>query len=269
VALPLNFILGLLLSRKSFVFLLVFVVFLVLEILPGQRGHVVLLVLSLISWIYLSKNKQINLKKMFVISLICVFLFAAMDVLRGAKYYDVGAIAHMFDGYGMPLNVHQYVYYYQEELRTDGSYSLFGVIEYFNRLLKINNLNIDYGLRSEELYDVTTYLGHKLTGIVNKKAWLAGYGTGSPFVMELMLDTGYVPAIFLVLVLFSLYLKFSSSSFLMSNPYFGLMYVTIFPYMIYLSRSTLSTMFPKLIFVSIYYFVLIILAHLIYKFVKK
>jgi hypothetical protein len=225
----------------------------VLEILPGQRGQVVFFLLSLLAWHSVFSDKKFNSFKAIFVGIASVLLLVLVDVLRGSKEITQSFVSYILNGLGMPLNLHQFGLYYSSVLGSDNhTYSLFGISEYFDRLGDADSA-INFGVRSGDLMAQSSYLGHKISGIVNYDAWLAGYGTGSAFLVELGLDVGYLAAILIMAGIFFGFRLYSRFLYSNSSPTASLIYITLLPYMLFLPRGSLSNAFPEVISVLIYW----------------
>jgi len=266
VNLSIAYILSVFLKKPKYkAILIVGIVFLFLEILPGQRGHVVLFILSILCWKSIVSNSRFRLLGATFLFIGSLFLMVILDFFRGSSPVSEGFLAYALNGFGMPLNLHQFSMYYQMELQSfERVYSVYGVKEYFDRLFNFDN-SVDFINRSGELLSQTSYLGHKISAIVNYEAWLAGYGTGSAFLMELWLDFGYFIAIVILTIILFGYRLLSHYIRLSSSLAPSLIYLTITPYFLFLPRGSLSNAFPSLVSVLIYWYMICILVTIVNK----
>ena len=88
---------------------------------------------------------------------------------------------------------------------------------------------------------------------MNYDAWLAGYGTGSAFLVELGVDVGYLAAILIMVGIFFGFRLYSRFLYSNASPTASLIYITLLPYMLFLPRGSLSNAFPEVISVLIYW----------------
>ena len=240
-------------KKSSRLIILSGVIFLVLEILPGQRGQVVFFIMSLFAWHSIFSNKRFNSFKAIFAGIAIVILLVFLDLLRGSKAITQSIVSYILNGFGMPLNLHQFGLYYSNALGDDNhTYSLYGISEYFDRLFNPESVTL-YSSRSEALMDKSSYLGHNISGIVNYEAWLKGYGTGSAFLVELGVDVGYMAATVIMAIIFFCFRLYSRFLYSNASPTGSLIYITLMSYMLFLPRGSLSNAFPEIISVLIYW----------------
>jgi hypothetical protein len=266
VNLSIAYILSVFLKKQKYkAILIVGIIFLILEILPGQRGHVILFILSILCWKSIVTNLRFKLLGGALLFVGSFFLMLILDLARGSTLGSGSILAYALNGFGMPLNLHQLSMHYQMELESyERVYSVYGIKEYFGRLFNFDN-SVDFAVRSEELLSQTSYLGHKISAIVNYEAWLAGYGTGSAFLMELWLDFGYAIAIVILTIILFGYRLLANNIRLSTSLTPSLIYLTITPYFLFLPRGSLSNAFPSLVSVLIYWYMIIILVTIVNK----
>lgn len=230
------------------------ILFLILELLPGQRGHVVLFCMALLIWRALILDLRINPIKFLASMILMLSLMFIIDMFRGSASESENILSFALNGFGNPLNFHQFSLYYQEALMSyNVTYSTFGIEEYLSRIFGLTG-PLDFSVRSGELWSQTAYLGHKVSGLVNYDAWLAGYGTGSGFLPELWMDVGLLGSVFVLTVLFVVFYTLAAGVRRSNAKVFpSLVLITVIPYFLYIPRGSLSTVFPELISVVTYW----------------
>ena len=240
--------------------LILITLFIFLEILTGQRGHAVLLAVSLYLFYSVSLNKNIAIYKIITYGFFALAFLVIVDILRSSDSSD-SILLLTLQGFGTTLNTHQAGFYFLENLRDmqDSSYSLYGLTDYIERILN-PGLEKIYNNRSHDLLVTSDYLGHKLTYLMNKDTWLLGYGMGSAFFLELYIDFGLFSSLLILTMILILYKLFEyrvrfSVGFLSS-----LVFINLTQYLLFLPRGSLSNFFPTLIFTFFFYFIIYTLA---------
>ena len=242
--------------------------FIFLELLTGQRGHAVLLGLSLYLYYSICLNKNIGVQRLILYAFISVILLVSIDALRSSESSE-SLLLIALQGFGTTLNTHQTGIYFEENLRDmqNSSYALYGITDYIERLLNPGLENI-YNTRSHELLITSNYLGHKLTYLMNKETWLLGYGLGSAFLLELYIDFGKYIALFLMTIVLVFY-KFYESKIKFSNGFLSnLIFINLVQYLLFLPRGSLSNFFPTLIFI-LFFYAFVFIASLVLQHVKN
>jgi hypothetical protein len=248
------FIIAILFDEKiPKIIVLFLVIFLLLEILPGQRGHAVLFVLGLLVWKNTVRPVKLKLFKFVIASSTAVIALVFADIFRGSKAPLGNIVTYALNGFGMPLNLHQFSFYYSQQLKDyDKTYSMYAITEYFERIFNLNG-GVNYEGRSGELLNQTSYMGHKISGIVNYEGWLIGYGTGSAFLAELILDFGELTAIIMLGLMFFAFRFFSRHVSYSRSIFWSLMYVTFTPFLLFIPRGSLANAVPNMISVFGYW----------------
>ena len=269
VCIPIRFILEINSNEStSKTLITILTIFIISELLTGQRGHAVLLLVAMYIYYYLKTNEEIALTRLFFYGFLSLSVIFFIDIVRSSEVSDSFLITAL-EGFGNPLNTHQIGFYFENELRDlqNSYYSLYGINDYVDRVLN-PALNEVYLTRSSELLEISSYLGHKLTYLINYNSWLGGYGTASSFLLELYIDFG-LPVSIIVLSLLIVCFKFlenfvrNNSSILMS-----LIFITFIQYLLFIPRGSISNFFPTLIF-TLFVFLSIAISSLILQRLKN
>lgn len=247
-------------DRYSLIYLLTQMI----QMVNGQRGQVVGIIICIIFLRYLLFGKKVGKKTIILLLIIGIPLLYSIQIIRDGGTVSEKDLSKSFPELGKSLSISLNVasYYYQYRSQLDYNEYPYVLDPIYSLYFFIINPELSDSGQSLETISYRYSLNHQMTYTISKEVYLSGGGTGSNFIAEFS-EFGILGVILGSIIIFIIIKKYSNN--ILRYRYLRFMSLNFVQYILFIPRAEAFYSTYDLVKWSIIYFVVLGVGKMILK----